>query len=190
MLEGHDFAVQNHLGGKTACSFRDLAELRGHPAQIARENLDLFPAPMQLRANAVELVFDVNYRLVRRGADEARPDRFRRRLRTREHAFNRTEERQLGRRQLPGRGETSGLADIAEQHVRFLHVVERRLESARDRFFDETFAQADAEIAGQDFHEVLRFERREFREARLQGFGFRDRAAHAMQFLEKLARFA
>ena len=45
--------------------------------------------------------------------------------------------------------------DIPEKHVRFLHIIERCVESRGDRFFNQTFTQTDPEIAGEDFDNVL-----------------------------------
>ena len=51
-------------------------------------------------------------------------------------------------------------AEITAQHVRHRDLRERLLECAGDRVFYQTFAQTDAQIAGQKFDEILRFERR------------------------------
>ena len=51
-------------------------------------------------------------------------------------------------------------ADVAQEHVRFLHLIERRGEGRSDRFFDKAFAQADPKIAGQDLDDILAFARR------------------------------
>ena len=60
MLERHDLAIENYFVAKVPRLLRNLDELIGHPAQVARKNFDALAAAMQLRANAVELVFDVN----------------------------------------------------------------------------------------------------------------------------------
>jgi hypothetical protein len=56
-------------------------------------------------------------------------------------------------------GQAQSFAEIAEQHVGALDLVEGFVESASDRFLDETFFQADAQVAADDFHDVLGFER-------------------------------
>ena len=81
------------------------------------------------------------------------------------------------------------MPDVAEQHVRFLHFIECRIEGVGDRFFHQTFAQTDPQIAGQDLDDILSFARREFREAIAQKFGFVQRSARFLQIIEKLARF-
>ncbi len=86
--------------------------------------------------------------------------------------------------------ERGGLADIAQEHVRFLHFIERRGEGARDRFLDQPFAQTEAEIAGQDFHEVFAFAGGESGQAILQDFRLRDRAARFLQGIEEFLRVA
>ena len=59
----------------------------------SREKIsDAVRAAMQLRANAVELVFDVDRMRFGPIVREARPDCFRRRFRTGQHALDRTEQ--------------------------------------------------------------------------------------------------
>ena len=65
MLEGHDLSIENHLVSKTAGSLHNLIELLGDPAQIAREKLHPCRAAMQLRADAVKLVFHIDHLFVR-----------------------------------------------------------------------------------------------------------------------------
>jgi len=73
--------------------------------------------------------------------------------------------------------QSHGRADIAEQHVRPLDFFQGivlqstgQLTSDRpgvslcDRFFDQAFLQADPQISGHDFHDVLGFQRRRPRE--------------------------
>ncbi len=87
--------------------------------------------------------------------------------------------------------QSHGFADIAEQHVRPLDVFQRTVfhhtvfhrtgqltsgrsgVSLRDRLLDKAFLQADSQISGHDFHDVLGFQRRRPREqiAHLRGLG-------------------
>ena len=96
------------------------------------------------------------------------------------HLIGRNKE-SSARLQFVRRGEQRGLPDVAQQHVRLLHLIERRGEGAGDRFLDQSFAQSDPQIAGQNFHHVLAFPRGKFRQLRLQNLGFRDRAARLLQ---------
>src|SRR6185312_6715313 len=60
VFESHNLAIENHILPKVPSLLRNLDELFGHPSEIARENFDALAAAMQLGANAVELVLDVN----------------------------------------------------------------------------------------------------------------------------------
>ena len=59
------------------------------------------------------------------------------------------------------RGESQCFADVAGEHVGALDRGERLVVSGGDSLFDEAFFQADAQFAGGDLDEVLRFERGE-----------------------------
>ena len=111
---------------------------------------------MKLGADAVELVFHVNGRCAR----EAFPDRLRGWLGTGEHALDRAKQRKFGALQFTFRREHCGRSQIAEEHVGLLHFIKGRGKGRGDRFLDESFAQSDAQIAGQNLHEVLSFARR------------------------------
>ena len=60
------------------------------------------------------------------------------------------------------------LADVAGEHPRPLHVVERPLERLRDRRLEQPLAQADPQLAGQDLDDVLRRQRVGPREQRAE----------------------
>ena len=190
VVEGHDLAVENELVGKPPRPLRNLVELPGDAAEVAREKFRPLRAAMELRPNAVKLVLHVNHRLVRRLAGEAHPDRLRRWLRASQHAFDRAKKCQLREVEFAPGGKQRSLADVAEQHVSLFQFIERGFESARDRFFDQTFAQPDTQVAGQDFDHILRFEGREFLQPGLEQFRFRDRPAGFVQGFEKSERFA
>ncbi len=142
---------------------------------------------MKLRANAVEFVFHVGRMGLMGLIREPGPDRFCRGLRAREHAFDRAEQRQLRPLQLALQCEQRRAPDVAEKHVRFFHVIERSVESGRDRFFDETLAQTDPEIAGQNLDDILAFARRDFRETFLQNLRLGQWAARFLERIKKLA---
>ncbi len=98
LFERHDLAIEDQFVLKfPACSASSLKLIR-HPAQISGEYFHASLPPMKLSANAVELVFHDKRLTVespsvgRDAADKARPDRFCRRFRAREHAFDRTEQ--------------------------------------------------------------------------------------------------
>src|SRR5207244_12377149 len=56
-------------------------------------------------------------------------------------------------------GEDGGFADVAENHVGPADGVERPLEGLGDGFLDGVFLETDAEVAGDDFDDVLGFDR-------------------------------
>ena len=122
-----------------------------------------------------------------RGFDKALPDRLGRRLGTREHALDWPEKRQFRAMQLGLRREDRNLPDVAEKHVRFFHIVELRVESSGDRFFDETFAQTDPKIARENFYNVLALARGKLGESTLQQFGLRDWSPCFVQAFEEFA---
>jgi hypothetical protein len=62
-------------------------------------------------------------------------------------------------RQFSRNGEAQSFADIPEQHVGALNLIDRRFESPRDSFLDETLLQPDAKVSADNFHDVFGFER-------------------------------
>ena len=108
---------------------------------------------MRLGANAIELVFylcaggKVLHRLCRRlrGAGQ--------------HEGNRLKQSQPGFGQLILSRQAQRGGSIAQQHVGALHRRERTVKGARDSFLHQALAQADPQIAGDDFDDVLGFER-------------------------------
>src|SRR5476649_625201 len=131
---------------------------------------------MKLGANAVEFVFHINRHsrsdccIITGFTREACPDGLSRRLRTREHAFDRTEQGQLRALQLAFQCEQRRFSDVSEKHVRFLHLLQWNIESGCDGFFDETLAQTDSKVTGQYLDHILPFTRRYFRKAGLEKF--------------------
>ena len=115
---------------------------------------------MQLGSDSVELVFHedgmgrdftgvvIGRRAALVFAYKALPDRFRGRLGTRQHRFDRTKQRQLCSIQFPARREHGSSADIAQQHVGLLYFRERSIKRPGDRFLNQAFPQTNAEIAG------------------------------------------
>src|SRR2546430_2417817 len=87
VLESNNLAVENKIDIELARLVGDFRKLIGDPPQIARINLDALSVPMELCANAIELVFDVNDVGILVG--KSLPDRFGCRLGRREHAFDR-----------------------------------------------------------------------------------------------------
>src|SRR5207248_7623139 len=106
-------------------------------------------AGVQLCADAIEFVFDIycSRRRWRRAAvsdrsyiDEPFPDCFGGWFRTGEHAFDWAEERKLCPMKLVIFCQNRGASDVAQEHVRFLHLIERRIKRLGDCFLDQSFA--------------------------------------------------
>ena len=97
---------------------------------------------MQLGANPVEFVFDING-LLFLGAGKPRPNRLRRRFGTGQHALDWAKQGKLRALQFALGGQERGRADIAQEHVCLFDFIEWRIESQRDRFLDQPFAQTD-----------------------------------------------
>ena len=72
----------------------------------------------------------------------------------------------------------------------FLDLLERKIEGPRYRFLDQTLAQTDPEVAGQNLDQVLRFERGESAQARLKQLGFARWTAGFMEGFKQGIRFA
>ena len=195
VLEGHDLAIEDQFVLELARAARPARELLRHAAQIAREDFHAFRAAMKLRANAVEFVFDVN----RSRRRDCRPRSVTAATANRAqiasavgsglasmHLIGRNSD-SSARCNSPLEASSAVCSDVAEKHVRFLHVIERSVERGRDRFFHETFAQTDPQIAGQNLDHILTFARREFGEARLQKLRLGQRTARFVERFEKLA---
>ena len=56
-------------------------------------------------------------------------------------------------------GELQGFADVAQQHVRALHLRQRLVVGFGDRLLDQALLQPDSQVAGDDLQDVLGFER-------------------------------
>ena len=76
------------------------------------------------------------------------------------------------------------LANVAQQHVGPLHLAQRSAVGLGDRFFHQTFFQADAQIASHDLDDVLGFEGRGLREQLSRQGGFRGRASGGRDLAE------
>ena len=74
-------------------------------------------------------------------------------------------------------GEAQSLADIAQHHVGALNLRQGLLEGASDSFFHQTFAQAYAQIAQDDFDDVFGFAGSGPLQNPLQSYGLGRRAA-------------
>ena len=125
---------------------------------------------MQLAADAVVLVLDPDRRA------EAGHDLRRVLGRAGEHELERVEQRERGVLQPVVPGERGGPPDVAVEHPGPLHHVERTVERLGDRGLQETLAATDAELAGEDLHEVLGGEWRRPREQLGEQRGLRRRA--------------
>ena len=100
MLEGDDLTIEDQLGLKMPTLTRQLRKLLGHAPQIARENFHALGAAMELRADPIEFIFDIDYshvalRSVAQTCNKPVPDRFGRWLGAGQHAFDRAKDRQL-----------------------------------------------------------------------------------------------
>ena len=118
----------------------------------ARKNADFTPADVRLGADAIVLIFN---RRILKIAQRL----FGRFDRARQHEVDGMEKPEPCFGQLSCGRQAQSFADIAEQHVGALDLIERRFESPGDGFLDETFFQTDAQVSADDLHNVLGFER-------------------------------
>ena len=68
-------------------------------------------------------------------------------------------------------------------------MLQGNIKRLRNPILHQTLSQSDAQVAGQDFDDILTFARGQDGQAILQQFGLSVGAARAMQVLEQLARF-
>ena len=122
----------------------------GDAVEGARVELDAVPGLVHLRAHAVVLVLDdVRRRKALRHLREVEHRR-------REHHPDRAEMRE---RRLVERAVFRAqrrLADVAGEHVRAGDRLALTLERVRDGVHEQSFAQTDARLAGDDLHDVAR----------------------------------
>ena len=83
--------------------------------------------------------------------------RFRRR---RQHELHRSKGNEARLRQAPLLCQPRRFANVAQQQIGPLYVVERRVERLCQRFFHEALLQSDAQVAGENFDEKFCFRRR------------------------------
>jgi len=83
-------------------------------------------------------------------------------------------------------GQHRSAADVAQEHVRFLHLVERRSERFGNCFLDQTFTQSDAQITAQNLDHVLPFPGGKMGQTILQSVFLRHRPAEFVQQFKKL----
>ncbi len=148
MRKRDNFAIEDKIEIELARLLSKFRKLIGDSLQIARENLHPLRIAVQLRPNAVELIFDENCSGRRLGGrtfsiDKSFPNRFRGRLGTCQHAFDRPKDRQLRAMQFAAQSERRGRADVAQKHVCSFHIVERNVEGFGDCLLHEAFAQPD-----------------------------------------------
>ena len=135
---------------------------------------------MHLRADAVVFVLDdvrrreplLDLRELQDGRGEHHADR-------QEMGERRLSERPVLRAQ-------SSLADVAGQHVRAPDLFAIAFEGARDRLFEETFAQSDPGLAAHDLHDVTRLIRGGARERRAQQVALGSDAPRGRDRVERL----
>src|ERR1043165_5503990 len=153
--EGHDLAVEDDAASERARGRLDLREAMRHVVHGSRVDPHLAAVRVDLRADPV--VFVVR----QRAGAEHRHDLRRVLLRLREHERERVEERHLRATERVALRQERRRADVAGEHVRAAHGVERPPERLRDCRLDEPFLQADAKLAQKDLHgeaDALRIE--------------------------------
>ena len=156
-----DFAVKDEIAGDVADRFEKFGEFRD-AVECAGVDLDLRTALMNLGTDAVELVFDE--RAVWEGGNEVGGSLGR----AGEHYGDGAEELEIDGRELVGDGEAEDIGNISGKHIRALDGRKSLIECFGDGFLDETFFQADAQLTGGDFDEVLGFQSGEALESMLE----------------------
>src|SRR5580692_11841342 len=188
-IPSHNLSVENRVfrqGGKCRRQFR---KRLGDLIARARKDADLASTDMHLGADAIVLI--LNRRILK-----ITQRLFRRLNRTRQHEIDGMKHPQLRFCQLSLGGKPQSLSQIAEQHVGALHLIKRSFERARNRFFDQTFFEADAKVSANNLHDVFCFERRDSPKKFAQKRSLRSRSAcngdcgkYLLQFGEQQTRF-
>ena len=163
---GDDFAVGDDLVREAGGGGDEFREFAGDVAEVAGEESGQGGGDVELGADAVEFVFEPEAcGVVRGGAlipcggggiDWGG-----------EHGLDRLERDEGGFVETAVAGEDGGGAEVAVEHVGGADGVGRGVEGVRDGVFEETFLDAEAGVAGEDFDDVLCFARGEGAE----GFG-------------------
>src|SRR5580704_2608703 len=175
----NDLSIENHAFRQSGQRRWQLREPFGNLIPRARKEASLPAANVSLRPNAV--VFILNRRVLKI-ADRL----FRGFHRTRQHEIDRMKKSQPSVGQLSLRCEPQSFANVAEQHVGALHLIERRVESLRNSLFHQAFFQTDAQVSTDDFYDVLGSERRGALEQLPQQGAFSRGAARASNLSEGL----
>ncbi len=149
--KGNDFAIENGFIGPSGQRARQFWEGSRNFIAGAGKDADFTSSDVGLRADAIVFVLD-------RGILEIAQGLLGRRDRAGEHQVEGMEDAQLGRVEVADKRQAEGCADVAKQHVGPLYRRERLAEGASNGFFDEALFQANAQVSGDDFHDVLGFE--------------------------------
>ncbi len=150
---GDNFSVEDEFTrqlGHRAFQFRELGDF----IERAREKPGRRARLVRLRPDAVVLV-------LRQGASwQFLQGDSRIFYGTGQHESDGMKHAQAGVGELVGRGQAQGFADVAGQHIGALHLGQGLVEGHGDSLLHQVFPQADAQVAGDDFDDVLGFEGR------------------------------
>ena len=149
VLPGEDLAIDDPGPAERTGGLDDLGELRAHVVEVARVEAHVRPALVELGPDAVVLVLDPDLRA------EPSQDLGRVLRRGGEHELERMEERELGVIELVVAGQLGEPADVAGQHARPFHGIERTVEGFGDRRLDEALAKADPELPAEHLDDAL-----------------------------------
>jgi hypothetical protein len=145
-----DFSVEDGLVAEKGCRIGDFREGGGDAFQVSRKNAGGSAVRMNLSTDAVEFRLHPEC-LATKSGDDRRGVR----LGDSEHAFDWVKNSESGFVKAMIACESGDLAEVAFEHVGLTHSARIAFESGSERFFEEAFLEADSEVAGEDFYEIL-----------------------------------
>jgi hypothetical protein len=179
---GHDLAVEDDFFPEVAERPNQLGERACHFVERSREEPGLARCAMCLRPDAVVLVLDLDLGMFEVAERLRRIGR-----RARQHKSNGMEQPHASLGEAVLRGQPQRPTDVAQQHIGALHRRGRFVVRFRKRLFDQALFQPNAQLAGDDLQDVLRFQRRRALQQRLQDGGLRCRGTGGGNLVEDVA---
>src|SRR5579864_870813 len=147
-----DLAVQDELTRQSGKGREELRKLADR-VERTREKPRVLARLVRLSANPIVFVFDLRalgevLHCLGGGLRGAR-----------QHESDGMEQREMRLAEFVCGSEAEGCANVAGEHVGALHLLWRLRKGVRDGQFDETFLEADSQVAGDDLDDVLRLDR-------------------------------
>ena len=180
VVKREDLAIEHHVGVEMHRRTGDLRKLRRDVLQVAAVERGLGAAPVQLTPDSVIFVFNPHV--------FAEPRHRFRRVgdRGREHGSKRHEPARSRVVETSGAGQACGRAEVSGEHHGAAHGRGLRSEGDGDGLLDQSFAQADAQLGGDQLGDIASLVRARAAEERAEQRGTLPRDARAGDLGERL----